>query len=756
MVDVTIDSLPVGRTVEPVPVPHFPDALHAVVWRNWDVVDAQHLAKVLGGTPQQIAAIAASMGLPAQRRIESAELRRNYMTLLRRNWHLLPYEQLCALLGWDARHMQFALNEDDFMWVKLGGYKPNCPPVRYKAPDDAARKRASQIADIVQKHLGNAMTAPAEPPFGFIERFNHAALPPADAKSTGLRMVYPYFLRFGDPLMAEGINDIPEGYLAELAACGVNAIWLQTVLNTLYPWDLAPHLSKGWEERIANLKSLVERCGKFGIKVMIYLNEPRAMPPAFFEDHPELRGVNETPDRAPYSPNVVTLCTSTKTVQDFLVNAVRHVFEHVHGLGGILSLTYSENLTNCYSRTYDDSHDPYLLRTGDDAAAGKPKAVPCPRCAQRGPETVNAEVCTLLERGMRLAGSDGRFLLYVWSTPAQWVQGIIDRLPESTHVLCVSEWGKTFTRGDYTGTVNEYSISIIGPGEQALGQWEIARKRGLKTTAKMQLANTYEISSIPYIPAIGRVAQHLANVTEAGVDGMMFGWTAGGSPSPNLELATEFSQSSHPTAQQAMRRVAQRRFGDAAAGEVVKAWELLSEAYGEFPFDISVCYNAPQSLGPANLLFARPTGLVATMVTFPFDDLDGWRGPYSAKTFESQFQKTADLWQKGADRLNQLRKTHPSPAMEDEWRIAEAAGIHFRSTANQARFIQKRQSDPAAAAEILKDEIKLSRKLFDLVGADSRIGFEATNQYGYIRYDLVEKILNCEDLLTQFSKAGVT
>jgi len=749
------ESLPVGFAPTPVAVPHFPDALHAVIWRNWDVVDVNRLAETLQGTVGQLTEIALAMGLPLQRRILPEEQRRNYMTIIRRNWHLLPYEQICELLGWSIADMQFALNEDDFMWVKLGGYKPRCLPVYYAPSDPATRAKVEMLSQVVRDEMHGALHKPSEPLFGFIDRFNRFDAKPIAAEDSAfkIRMVYPYFLRYGDPLRGEGISDIPDGYLAELAASGVNAIWLQAVLNTLAPWDLAPHLSEGWQERIANLRQLVERSRKFGIDVMLYLNEPRAMPPAFFRKHPELKGVDETPERAPYSPEIQALCTSTKPVQDFLVNSVRHVFEQVPDLGGVLVITYSENLTNCYSREYNQKGpEDFVLRSDDSKSTSRSSEKnACPRCKARGPEVVNAEVCTLIERGMRQAGSKGKFMLYAWSTPEAWFNGIIERLPESTWLLCISEWGMPFTRGDYTGKVNEYSISIIGPSEQSKRQWKVARKRGLKTMAKMQAANTFEISSIPYIPALHRVAQHLSNVAEEGVDGLMLGWTAGGSPSPNLELAGEFAKSPRPTVQQAMLVVATNRFGSAAATEVVKAWDLLSEAYGEFPFDLSVCYNGPQSMGPANLLYAEPSGFVATMCAFPFDDLDGWRGPYSPATLQSQFEKLTALWQRGVTVLDGLRKTHPSPAMEDEWRIAEATRIHFQSTANQIRFIRIRQKDRAAACAILYDEIDLSRKLIDLVAADSRIGFEATNQYGYTRFDLAEKILNCRQLLTQLS-----
>lgn len=745
------ESLPVGRSPQPVPVVHFPDALHAVVWRNWDVVPLENLAEVLRASPAAIRELAASMGLRDQRVISPVEVRRNYMTILHRNWHLLPYGQLGALLGWTPARMQFGLNEDDFMWAKLGGYKPDCPPVHYRPPSAESRARAGEIAAIVANDLGSAWNAPAEPPFGFIQRFRGDGRAPVSASALEIRMVYPYFLRYGDPLLGEGVDDIPDGYLAELAESGVNAIWLQGILNTLAPWDLAPELSQGWEERLANLRKLVERAGKYGIQVLLYLNEPRGMPRSFFERHPELRGVDEMPSRVPYAPGVAALCVSTPPVKDFLVHSVRHIFTQVPGLGGILSLTYSENLTNCYSRTYAQKAGDGSLEFAFDPTSTDPRnrgQQPCPRCLEHGPEAINAEVCRLLERGMREAGSQGRLLLYLWSTPEQWIPGIMDHLPPETWVLCVSEWGAPFVRGDYHGKVNEYSISVVGPSDQSLRQWDIAHARHHRKVAKMQAANTYEFSSIPYIPALRLVAQHLANLTAAGVEGLMLGWTAGGSPSPNLELVSEFAKNPSVGVNAAMLAVAARRFGPEAAPGVVDAWNAFSDAYLEFPFDISVCYAGPQSLGPANLLYARPTGFRASMVTFPFDDLDGWRGPYSVETLQGQFAKVAHGWRAGLDILHELRRRHPSSALDDEWRVAFAAEIHFKSTVNQIRYIRARENDAPMARRLLEDEIILARELFTLVGADSRLGFEATNHYGYIRLDLAEKIINCRHLLS--------
>ncbi len=131
------------------------------------------------------------------------------------------------------------------------------------------------------------------------------------------------------------------------------------------------------------------------------------------------------------------------------------------------------------------------------------------------------------------------------------------------------------------------------------------------------------------------------------------------------------------------------------------------------------------------------------MVGFPYDDLNAWRGPYPAEVFASQFEKVASGWQKG---ITELRSVTGSAGIEDQ-RLALAAGLHFESVANQARFILARAASRRdEMARIARSEARLARALYDLTLDDSRIGFESSNQYYYMPLDLVEKVVNCESI----------
>src|SRR5579872_410253 len=159
MPGVQTPDLPVGSAPPAVAIPHFPDRLHALVWRNWALVPTARLAAVVGAQPADIRRMGQAMGLPAPPRISAAQRKRSYLTVIRRNWHLLPYDQLLALLGWTPEQMAFTLREDDFLFIKLGSLKPACPPLHYRPPDADTLQREREIARIVREEFPGGLHA---------------------------------------------------------------------------------------------------------------------------------------------------------------------------------------------------------------------------------------------------------------------------------------------------------------------------------------------------------------------------------------------------------------------------------------------------------------------------------------------------------------------------------------------------------------------------------------------------------------------
>ncbi len=145
-----LSALPVGAAPAPLEQPWFPDRVHAFVWTNWGLVPLETMAKVIGGAPEELAALGERMGLGAPREVSRAQQERSYITVIRRNWHLLPYDQLLTLLGWTEKELEYTLREDDFLYIKLGSLKPASEPLRYSPPDEAALARAASLGDRIR------------------------------------------------------------------------------------------------------------------------------------------------------------------------------------------------------------------------------------------------------------------------------------------------------------------------------------------------------------------------------------------------------------------------------------------------------------------------------------------------------------------------------------------------------------------------------------------------------------------------------
>jgi hypothetical protein len=742
-------ELPVGSNPPALSFPHFPDRVHALVWRNWDLVEPRRIAEVLETSVENINNVALSMGLPPSRPLRPGYEKRAYITVLRRNWHLLPYEQLLELLGMTREELSFSLREDDFLYVKLGSLKPRCEPLRYRPPAEKTRQRAAAIQELVKRHFGDALAAPGRPRFQFVDELSrvdeHRPRPPADPGRVyrGLRFIYSYFAPFGDPLLDPETDPLPDGLLARLADRGVNGVWLHVVLRQLAPGgEHFPEFGVDHQKRLTRLRQLVRRAKRYGVGVYLYMNEPRAMPSAFFEKRPEMAGV-------PWQ-GLVAMCTSDQRVLQWMTDALSYLFREVPDLAGVFTITASENLTNCAVRN---------------------EQAQCPRCRDRTQAEIVVEVNAAIEAGVHRVAPKARVIVWDWGWNSHRdASEIVAKLPASVWFMSVSEWAQPFERGGVKHRVGEYSMSVVGPGPRAQRHWEVARGAGLKTVAKMQVNSTWELSAVPYLPVLDLVAEHCANLAKRSIDGQLLSWTVGSYPSPNLRVAQIFAEKPGATKESVLDDLAVGRYGARGAPHARRAWRAFSEAFREFPYDGSVVYNAPQQLGPANLLYAKPTGYAATMVGIPYDDVRRWRGPYPREVLAEQFRKVADNWAPGLEPLRRAVDLSPSAQRaecEADLRVARACWAHFASVANQVDFVlardrlaltdltvEGRKRAQEKVRRLLESEIAIARELYDLTKADSRIGFEASNQYYYVPLDLVEKVINCESIRSRLRSQG--
>lgn len=311
--------------------------------------------------------------------------------------------------------------------------------------------------------------------------------------------------------------------------------------------------------------------------------------------------------------------------------------------------------------------------------------------------------------------------------------------------MSVSEWDTPINRGGIASTIGEYSVTITKPGPRATRHWSYATASGHRSIAKMQAANSWEMSAVPYIPSVRLTAEHAAAVKEAGVSGMMLGWTLGGYPSPNLAVVAEVGAGASP--RRAMEAVAARRNGKKYQAATLQLWDAVSDAMLEFPFHISTVYQAPFQQSVANPLWIQPTGYKSTMVGFGYDDVDGWRAVYPPHIFAAQLTKVSDAILAAVARVHEIGQV--SVGLAQDARYAEAVALAYGSVADQTRFYMLRTAgklSSRAAHQLLDREQARAMRMLALQAEDACIGFEASNQYYFLRMDLLEKVINIADV----------
>lgn len=711
-----ISEIPVGNAKPTLDFPFFPAKHLAVIWHNWNLVSPAKIAAALETTEENIIADAEAMGLIRDDSNLQIFAERGYQTIIRTNWHLLDYEQMLTILGegWTPGRLAFTLKEDDFLWVKLGCLKPICGKVVYRDLTEEEKVRVAEIAKETAE-IRNCFPSEIDERYSFLKKYGtKTAL--GGAKSENLRMIYSYSALYGDPFMDEKTDPYPEGLLKDYAAAGINAVWLPGLLYTLIPWlgeDL--EISKDWQKRLAGVRRIADRCAKYGIRLFLYLNEPRSLPKAIADKTPWGGSVTE-------SDGSTALCPWAPGLLEAFSAGVERLCREVPTLGGFFTITMSENLTHCLSRSNEEMS--YI----------------CPECAKHSKADNVAAVLDAIYKGIKNAGSDAKLVAWSWAWKPEWAIDVLKNLPKDIMMMCVSETNVETNVFGHKGSILDYSISKPGPGPDAKILWDLARKTGHPCVAKVQMNTTWEMSALPSIPVPYLVKQHINGLKAEGIDNFMLTWTLGGYPGGNLPLLNL-----------SVEELAQQKFGK-DADMMTKIWKIFSDAFAKIPFDyVDQIYNSPQNIGPANFFYKEPTGYTASMVRgFPYDDLKSWRGNYPEDIFELAFKTAAEEWKTGLDLLWTLGDTEE---LKEQKVLAETAWCCLQSTYLQTRFVRLRDAGKLSETlPLVKEDLELVKMLIKNYLSDSRIGYEATNHYFYSINELMEKIIASNWLIRELSK----
>jgi hypothetical protein len=521
--------------------------------------------------------------------------------------------------------------------------------------------------------------------------------------------------------------------LSGIAANGFDAIWVHGLLHHVVPSEIFPESGEHAATHLRNMRALVERAAKHGIRVYLYMQPPRGLAQSdpFWKAHPAVQGAPM--DWETLQGEVTTfcaMCTSTQPVKDFLFQSSATLMHELPGLGGVILITSSEYPSHCY-RSY-----PYAIYRRQKRDPMPPMG--CERCEQRAPHEVVNEIIQLVHDGVRSVSASAHIIVWNWSwsmLEADPSPRIISGLPDDVVLMADFERGDSKKILGKVRPIDEYSLSFAGPSQRFLDTYAIAKKRGLPMIAKLQLGTTHELATVPNLPLIGNLYEKARQMRKLHVEGFMGCWNFGNMISANTAAFNFFLDARRlPPREQALRQFAKGYFPDCDAELVRQAWEAFGGAMDSYPFSIPFIYTGPVNYALAYPL--RPGALTGVSAGRSWvddkrgDDLSAClNAPYTLAEVIRGFGALAREWKNGA----QLFECALAKA-QGENAIAEKANAWvcyhiFRSTWNVFRVYKLRLkwTDDLLPeySRIVRDEIENLEAALPYVEADQRFGFHA-------------------------------
>lgn len=532
--------------------------------------------------------------------------------------------------------------------------------------------------------------------------------------------------------LADDVNYYPDEYLNRLAHNGINGLWLSIKFKDTVPSKIIPEYGRDAARRLAKLQLTVNQCARYGIKIYVFCIEPAALAlddPALAA-HPELGGQRTRTHAA--------FCPGTRKGKAYLEEATRTLFTRVRGLGGLIDISVGERFTHCASRSVVNLN--------------------CPRCVGRPAWRILGDVLSAMEKGMHAAAPEAEFISWPYTQGTCW--GLDKAIEAAGHVprgVILQHNFESYGRARQLGKwrlLGDYWLSYAGPSDLFSDCARRAMRRGTRMFAKLQVACSHEVASVPYVPVPGILHQKYKAMHKLGVSGAMLCWFFGNYPSLMNKAASELSFAPFPRSESNFLLSLARRDWGAQASRVARAWSCFRRGYEQYPHTALFGYYGPMHDGPTWPLHLIPANAVLAptwQICYPPSGDRVGEAIGTSHTWKEALILCKGItreWRRGIRLLEPiLRKKSLSKEQRRDIGVARALDIQFRSGYNILHFYALREQlvgrrRLALRARlgllekmraIVREELANDPKLLELARSDPRLGFHSEAE-GYKYY----------------------
>lgn len=527
-------------------------------------------------------------------------------------------------------------------------------------------------------------------------------------------------------------------YFKSLVKNNFNGIWIAGRLRDLVRTKALPLLGKNQGLHQKALSTIIDRAKTWGVKVYLYLNEPRCLPlnDPIFNRHPELRGQKDISvmDESEYgSPEVYAMCASSQGTMDFLFEGSKNLFEACPGLGGLILITASEHVTTCHSRSG--------WATGNHSLT-------CPRCLKTDIPTLGAEIINQLGRGAWASNRHAEVIAWNWSWHSHVEKDpqpkLLAHLDPRVSVMADFERGGTRKIGRKNRFIDEYSLSYPGPSKRFMDFRKEALKKNRPLYVKLQIGTTHEIATVEHLPLLQVLWKKCNWMRRNRVTGTMATWNFGNFFSMNTAAFNYFLTRHHTSAEQAVLEFAKSYFRKKIhLRSFQAAIRFFERANSFYPFCHSFLYFSPVNYAVAYPLdFPDPDKPMAK--SWMKEDwgyrLSDCYGPYQLNELVKLLENLERHWEYG---VRGLRKSFDLSDERQSAVLHNALGIwhSYRSTYHIFKA-WKHRNQTKTLASIYRDEAVHLHELVRYFDKIPHFGFHAECQEQFFtKKDIVNKLI---------------
>lgn len=534
--------------------------------------------------------------------------------------------------------------------------------------------------------------------------------------------------------------------LSSIAGSNFNGIYVHGLLHNIVKQEEFLEFGVYANEQQKKLRNLIERAAKYGIKVFLFMQPPRALSGEldFWKNHEDVAGAAETIDwdNLKRPTPFVSLCTSTDKVRRYLRGAFANLSKALPALGGYIIISASEYPGHCYTR-------------------GMTAERICPRCSKRTSPEVISELIRTIYSGMRDSSATQEMIAWNWS----WCyvadeKKIVAALPPG--IICMVDFesgGHYPMLGHADHIIDEYALCYPGPSERFIETSNIASRHGLRIVAKLQFGTTHELASVPNLPIISNIFAKADYLRKHDFAGFLGCWNFGNMISANTAAFNFFMTEEAPDdCAAALEAFAAKYFPKCIPGKIAEAWLIFADAITHFPHSNPFLYSGPVNWALGYLVTPGPMhgrGGHSFQINERGDDISAaFNGcEFSLEETIQGFKYLSGRWREGIEIfICGLNKTQGSHSRE-ELGIAIVCGAVYRSTYNYLQLYKMKLENNTADGEeyhrIAADELENAEEALPWVEADKRIGFHPEAQgYMFDAQRIKEKILKLEQILT--------